>query len=43
MASFALELILLKEQFKDQQSASIVLPTELVIRESCGADKPGCG
>jgi len=43
MASFALQLILLKEQFKDQQSASIVLPTELVIRESCGADKPECG
>jgi DNA-binding LacI/PurR family transcriptional regulator len=43
MASFAMQLILLKEQFKDQQSASIVLPTELVIRESCGADKPECG
>jgi DNA-binding LacI/PurR family transcriptional regulator len=42
MASYAMQLILLREHFKDQQSASIVLPTELVIRESCGALKPDC-
>ena len=42
MASYAMQLLLLKEQFKDQQSASIVVPTELIIRESCGASKPDC-
>jgi len=42
MASYAMQLLLLKEQFKDQQSASIVVPTELIIRESCGAIKPDC-
>jgi DNA-binding LacI/PurR family transcriptional regulator len=38
MASYALQVLLLKKQFKDQQSASIVLPTELIVRESCGAN-----
>ncbi len=33
MASFALQVLLLKEQFNHQQSASIVVPTELIIRE----------
>ncbi len=42
MASYAMQLLLLKEQFKDQPSASVVLPTELIIRESCGANKPNC-
>ncbi len=39
MASYAMQLLMLKEQFKDQQSASIVVPTELIVRESCGAKK----
>ena len=43
MASYAMQLLLLKEQFKDQRSASIVVPTELIIRESCGAKKPNGG
>ncbi len=43
MASYAMQLLLLQEQFKGQQSASIVVPTELIIRESCGAKKPDCG
>jgi DNA-binding LacI/PurR family transcriptional regulator len=42
MASYAMQLLLLNEQFKDQQSASIVVPTELIIRESCGAKKSNC-
>jgi LacI family repressor for deo operon, udp, cdd, tsx, nupC, and nupG len=42
MASYAMQLLLLKEQFNDHQSASIVVPTELIIRESCGAKKPNC-
>jgi len=37
MASYAMQVLMLKEQFKDQKAASIVLPTELIIRESCGA------
>jgi DNA-binding LacI/PurR family transcriptional regulator len=37
MASYALQLLMLQEQFQDRQAASIVLPTELIIRESCGA------
>jgi DNA-binding LacI/PurR family transcriptional regulator len=40
MASYAMQILLLQEQVKGQQSASIVLPTELIIRESCGAKKP---
>jgi DNA-binding LacI/PurR family transcriptional regulator len=40
MASYAMQILLLQEQVKGQQSASIVLPTELIIRESCGAVKP---
>jgi len=38
MASYAMQVLMLQKQFKDQQSASIVLPTELIIRESCGAN-----
>jgi DNA-binding LacI/PurR family transcriptional regulator len=37
MASYALQILMLQEQFQDRQAASIVLPTELIIRESCGA------
>jgi DNA-binding LacI/PurR family transcriptional regulator len=39
MAAYALQMLLLHEQMKGQQSASIVLPTELIIRESCGGKK----
>jgi DNA-binding LacI/PurR family transcriptional regulator len=39
MASYAMQLLLLQAQVKDQQSASIVVPTKLIIRESCGAKK----
>jgi DNA-binding LacI/PurR family transcriptional regulator len=38
MASYAMQVLMLQKQFKGQQSASIVLPTELIIRESCGAN-----
>jgi len=37
MASYAMQVLTLQKQFKDQQSASIVMPTELIVRESCGA------
>ena len=37
MASYAMQVLMLQKQFRDQPSASIVLPTELIIRESCGA------
>jgi LacI family transcriptional regulator len=37
MAAYAMQVLMLKEQFNDQHSASIVLPTKLIIRESCGA------
>ncbi len=40
MASAAMQVLMLQKQFKGQPSASMVLPTELVIRESCGARKP---
>lgn len=38
MAAFAMQLLMLENQFNDQQPASLVLPTELIIRESCGAN-----
>ena len=37
MASYALQVLMLQKQFQDQESASIVLPTELIVRESCGS------
>ncbi len=37
MAAYALQTLLMHERVKGQRSPSIVLPTELVIRESCGA------
>jgi DNA-binding LacI/PurR family transcriptional regulator len=37
MASYAMQVLMLQKQFKDEKSASIVLPTELIVRESCGA------
>jgi DNA-binding LacI/PurR family transcriptional regulator len=43
MATYAIQLSLFQEQVKYQQSASIVVPTELIIRESCGANKANCG
>ncbi len=40
MASYAMQVLMMQKQFNDRKSASIVLPTELVIRESCGAKTP---
>lgn len=37
MASYAMQVLMLTNQFKDQKAASIVVPTELIVRESCGA------
>jgi len=37
MAAYAMQVLMLKKQFRDQQSASVVLPTKLIVRESCGA------
>jgi DNA-binding LacI/PurR family transcriptional regulator len=37
MATYALQFLMMQKQFNLQQPASIVLPTELVVRESCGA------
>lgn len=37
MVDYAMQILLLHEQIRDQQSASIVLPIELIVRESCGA------
>ena len=42
MASYAMQLLLLNEQVEHQQSASLVVPTELIIRESCGAILRDC-
>jgi DNA-binding LacI/PurR family transcriptional regulator len=40
MAAYAMQVLMLQEQFQGQQSASIVLPTRLIVRESCGAKIP---
>lgn len=42
MASIALHVIMMQKQFDNQDAASIVVPTELIIRESCGTNKPNC-
>lgn len=39
MASYAMQALMLQKQFPQQESASIVVPTELIIRESCGAKR----
>jgi len=36
MAAYAMQALMLQKQFPNQQSASIVVPTELIIRESGG-------
>ncbi len=40
MATYAMQVLMMKEQFANQEPASIVLPTELIVRESCGANLP---
>jgi LacI family transcriptional regulator len=40
MASYAMQVLMMQKQFNDRKSASIVLPTELIVRESCGAKTP---
>jgi DNA-binding LacI/PurR family transcriptional regulator len=42
MASYAMQTLELQKQFKKQEAASILLPTELIVRESCGAEKKDC-
>lgn len=37
MAAYALQVLMLQKQFQNQQAASVVLPAQLIIRESCGA------
>ncbi len=37
MATYAMQVLMMKEQFEHQGPASIVLPTELIVRESCSA------
>ncbi|MCA9956365.1 MAG: LacI family DNA-binding transcriptional regulator [Ardenticatenaceae bacterium] len=36
MAAYAMQVLMMQKQFKGQPAASIALPTELIIRESCG-------
>ncbi len=38
MASFAMQVLMLKKQMDEEQTASIILPTKLIVRESCGAN-----
>jgi len=38
MASSAMQLLMINDQFREQKPSSIVVPTELIIRESCGAN-----
>lgn len=42
MASYAMQMLMLQEKFKNQKSASIVVPTNLIVRQSCGATKTDC-
>jgi DNA-binding LacI/PurR family transcriptional regulator len=39
MATYALQVLMMQKQFEDNHAASIVLPTKLVVRESCGANR----
>ena len=42
MAAYAMQVLMFQKQYKNQQPASIVVPTQLIIRESCGANRPDC-
>ena len=42
MAAYAMQLLMLQKQFTSQAAASIVVPTELIVRESCGAKQQKC-
>jgi len=39
MGTHALRMLAMHEAYPDMQPASLILPTELIIRESCGAKK----
>lgn len=41
MASFAMQVLMLKKRMDEEQTASIVLPTKLIVRESCGVNLSG--
>ena len=41
MATYAMQVLMMQKQFNSRQAASIVLPTELIVRESCGASLRG--
>lgn len=38
MASLALQVLMMEQKFENRQDASIILPTQLIVRESCGAN-----
>jgi LacI family transcriptional regulator len=37
MAALAMQVLMMEQKFEDRQNASIILPTQLIVRESCGA------
>jgi DNA-binding LacI/PurR family transcriptional regulator len=39
MASYALQVLMMRKNFDDNHAASIVLPTKLIVRVSCGANQ----
>lgn len=39
MASYAMQVLMMQKQFEGGHAASIVLPTKLIVRESCGANR----
>jgi DNA-binding LacI/PurR family transcriptional regulator len=39
LARFAIQSLETQKEFPDQNQVSMVLPTKLIVRESCGANK----
>ena len=37
MAAYALQVLMMQKQFQNRQAASVVLPVQLIVRDSCGA------
>lgn len=42
MATYAMQVLMMQKQYANQQSTSIVVPTKLIVRQSCGANKMDC-
>jgi DNA-binding LacI/PurR family transcriptional regulator len=41
MAAYALQVLMMQKQFQNRQAASVVVPVQLIVRDSCGGRTSG--